>query len=77
MIYLKSVQPIPGKGDSYTFFEANEDYSVVRMLTHIPVTGEISLYEKPVMKKVFMPERLKTVKEKEFTKLWQKGEKKI
>lgn len=76
MIYLKSVQPIPGKGDSYTLYEAQEDFSVVRMLTHVPVTGEITLYAQPKLKKVFMPERLKKIKEKEFVKLWQKGEKK-
>lgn len=75
MIYLKSVQPIPGKGDAYTLYEAQEDFSVLRMLTYVPGTGEITLYAQPKLKKVFMPERLQKIQEQDFVKLWQKGEK--
>lgn len=73
MLYLQSVQPIPGRGNSFTLYEAQEDYSIVRVLTYIPTDGQVTLYPEPKMKKVFMPERLETISQTQFEKLWQQG----
>ncbi|MDH5720681.1 MAG: hypothetical protein OEZ13_08705 [Spirochaetia bacterium] len=73
MLYLKSAQPVPGKGTAYTYYETDAEHNIKRMMTAIPETNEITLYPEPKLKKVFMPEMLSDVPEEEFTDLWNKA----
>ena len=73
MQYLKSEQPVPGKGMALTYYETDSDFIIQRMLTAIHETNELTLYPNPKIKKVFMPEMLQKVSEEEFTTLWEKG----
>jgi hypothetical protein len=68
--YYKSAMFIPAKGQAYTYSEATDDDTVLRTLTHIPSTGEISRIPDPVVKKLFMKERLQACPAEEFTALW-------
>jgi hypothetical protein len=61
---------VPGKGQAWMFSEADEALKVHRTLTHIPMTGEIERIPNPVVKILFMPERLMAATEEEFTALW-------
>ena len=65
---------VPGKGTAWTLYEVNEEEKITRMMTHIPETGEISLYPKPKMKTLFQPERLDEATAEEFDYVWSKGE---
>lgn len=70
MQYYKSAMFIPGKGQAFTYSEATEEDVVQRTLTHIPMTGEISRIPDPVVKMLFMKERLMRVEAEEFLDLW-------
>ena len=69
--YYKTSQFVPGKGQAWMYTEA-EASKVLRTLTHIPNTGEISRIPDPVVKLLFMPERLSAATEAEFMELWNK-----
>ncbi len=70
MKYFKTAQFVPGKGQAWMYIEASDDSKVLRTLTHIPTTGEIERIPDPVVKVLFMPERLSPSDGEEFTKLW-------
>jgi hypothetical protein len=70
MQYFKSAMFIPGKGQAWTYSEATDEDRVLRSLTHIPSTGEISRIPDPVVKVLFMKERLSPCDAAEFTGLW-------
>ncbi|MCX7634021.1 MAG: hypothetical protein N2Z22_11885 [Turneriella sp.] len=74
MRYLKSAMPVPGKGIAYMLYEIEGENTIVRMLTHIPETGEIKLYPKPKVRTLFDPQRLEETTQAEFEAIWQKGE---
>ena len=73
MRYLKSAQPVPGKGTAFMLYEIEGENAIVRMLTHIPETGEITLYPNPRVKTVFQPERLDEAAKEEFEYVWDLG----
>lgn len=70
MIYFKSAQPIPGKGQAWTYYECDDSRKVLRTLTHIPLTGEISRVPDPIVKFLYRPELLHDATAEEFTGLW-------
>ena len=70
MRYYKTFQPVPGKGDAYMYYECNDDMSVRRYLTHIPVTGEITKVPNPFVKSVQNPDALMDATAEEFLRLW-------
>lgn len=70
MQYFKSAMFIPGKGQAFTYSEADDQDVVHRTLTHIPATGEISRIPDPVVKRLFMKERLTACPAEEFLRLW-------
>ena len=70
MNYYKTAMFVPGKGQAWMYSEADEDLKVHRTLTHIPMTQEIERIPDPVVKKLFMPERLMPATEEEFLSLW-------
>ena len=71
--YLKTEQIVPGKGMSYTLFEVEGEDQILRMLTAIPDAGEVTLYPKPPVKKLFAPERCAASSEEEFEDFWAQG----
>jgi hypothetical protein len=68
--YFKTAQFVPGKGQAWMYSEADENNRVQRTLTHIPTTNEIERIPDPVVKMLFMPERLMPATEEEFKALW-------
>jgi hypothetical protein len=72
MQYFKSAMFIPGKGQAWTYSEASDEDRVQRSLTHIPATGEISRIPDPVVKMLFMKERLSACPAEEFLTLWNR-----
>jgi hypothetical protein len=74
MQYFKSAMFIPAKGQAYTYSEATDEDKVLRSLTHIPSTNEISRIPDPVVKILFMKERLTACAAEEFLELWNRPE---
>lgn len=70
MQYFKSAMFIPAKGQAFTYSEADDADVVQRTLTHVPSTGEISRVPDPVVKMLFMKERLTPCPAEEFLQLW-------
>ncbi len=70
MIYYKTSQPVPGKGDAWMFYECNDDNSVRRYLTYIPATRELEKVPKPFIKKLQRPEMLMPAEKEEFEQYW-------
>lgn len=70
MKYYKTAMFVPGKGQAWMYSEADENLKVYRTLTHIPNTSEIERIPDPVVKILFMPERLMPATEEEFLILW-------
>lgn len=76
MLYFKASQPVPGKGNAWVFYEARDDHSIIRQLTHIPETGEYRQVADPVVKKLYRPELLQESTQEEFEQLWLQSESK-
>jgi hypothetical protein len=74
MKYLETSQIIPAKGMSYTLYEIEGEDKILRMLTYIPDAGELHIYPKPPVKKLYKPELCKEVDAKFFLDLWAKKE---
>ncbi len=70
MMYYKTSQPVPGKGDAWMFYECGDDESVRRYLTYIPMTGEVDRVPKPFIKKLQRPEMLMPATRDEFYRYW-------
>ncbi len=70
MNYYKTAQFVPGKGDAWTYYECDEENTILRQLTHIPETNEMTRVPDPVVKTLFRPEVLQEASADEFTKLW-------
>ena len=71
MIYYKSAQFVPGKGDALTLYECDDAKKVVRQLTHIPGTGEITRVPDPIVTRLYRPEVLQEATAEEFLQLWE------
>lgn len=74
MKYLKTSQFVPMKGEAWMYYECEDDLTVNRIVTHIPMTGETTLTPDPVIKMLFRPEMMLPSSQAEFDKHWQMGE---
>lgn len=72
MKYFKTAQFVPGKGDAWTYYECDDNETILRQLTYIPETGEISKVPDPIVKKLYRPEWLQPSDAQEFLSLWNK-----
>ena len=70
MIYYKTSQPIPGKGNAWMYYECTDEKRIVRYVTHIPATGETEHVADPVVKKLYRPELLMDSSREEFDQHW-------
>ena len=70
MIYYKTSQPVPGKGDAWMFYECDDDETIRRYLTFIPATGDLDKVPKPFIKKLQRPETLMPSSQEEFYQYW-------
>jgi hypothetical protein len=70
MVYYKTSQPVPGKGDAWMFYECSDEQRIIRYVTFIPATGETERVEKPVVKRLYRPELLQGSSHEEFEQYW-------
>ena len=70
MKYFKTAQFVPGKGEAWTHYECDDTPKVLRQLTHIPETGEISRVPNPIVTRLYRPELLQEGSAEEFLGLW-------
>lgn len=70
MIYFKTAQYVPGKGDAWTYYECDDDQAVLRQMTHIPETNELTRVPDPIVKRLIRPDLLQPAGEDEFLGLW-------
>ena len=70
MQYFKTAQFVPQKGQAWMYIEASDAGVVQRTLTHIPTTNETERIPDPIVKVLFMPERLMPADAEEFLSLW-------
>jgi len=70
MIYFKASQPVPGKGDAWTYYECDDDETVLRQLTHIPLSSETTRVPDPIMKRLYRKDLLMPATAEEFAELW-------
>lgn len=73
MQYFKTSQFVPGKGNAWMYYECDEAQKVLRTLTHIPDTGEITRVPDPIVKRLIRPEILQDAEGAEFITLWAEG----
>ncbi len=71
MLYYKTRQPVPGKGDAWVYYECNDEQRVMRFVTHIPGTNETERVPDPVVKKLYRPESLMESTADEFLARWE------
>ncbi len=64
------------KGEAWMYYECEDDLTVNRVVTHIPMTGESTLTPDPVIRVLFRPEMMLPSAQAEFDKYWAIGEKK-
>lgn len=74
MIYYKTSQVVPGKGDAWMFYECNDDQSVRRYMTYIPATRELDKVPNPFIKKLQRPDMLQHCEPEEFFQYWPEEE---
>ncbi len=72
MRYFKTAQFVPEKGNAWTYYECNDNETIMRQLTHIPATGETDRIPDPIVRKLYRPEKLQPATEQEFLDLWNK-----
>ena len=70
MQYFKTSQFVPGKGNAWMYYECDDAQNVLRTLTHIPDTGEITRVPDPIVKRLIRPEILQDADGAEFITLW-------
>ncbi len=70
MLYFKTAQFVPGKGDAWTYYECDDNRTILRQLTHIPETGETTRVPDPIVTRLYRPELLQDAAAAEFLALW-------
>ncbi|MBL7645867.1 MAG: hypothetical protein JNK74_06705 [Candidatus Hydrogenedentes bacterium] len=70
MQYFKTSQFVPGKGNAWMYYECDDAQKVLRTLTHIPDTGEITRVPDPIVKRLIRPELLQPAEGDIFIELW-------
>lgn len=73
MPYFKTSQFVPGKGNAWMYYECDDAQKVLRTLTHIPDTGEITRVPDPIVKRLIRPELLQDADGEDFIRLWNEG----
>ncbi|MCX8063683.1 MAG: hypothetical protein N3G21_00735 [Candidatus Hydrogenedentes bacterium] len=73
MKYFKVSQFVPEKGYAWTYYECDDEGTIIRQLTYIPETNEITRVADPVVKRLYRPEKLKIATDEEFISLWEKS----
>lgn len=76
MKYYKVAQFVPGKGYAWTYYECNDEGTIIRQLTYIPDTKEITKVPDPIVKFLYRPEMLEQASQEEFLSLWETPENK-
>lgn len=71
MQYFKTAQFVPGKGEAWTFYECDDAQKVLRTLTYISGTDELTRVPDPIVKRLYRPEILQPASAEEFASLWQ------
>lgn len=71
--YFKSSQFIPTKGESFHYYECDEDLQVKRYLTHIPDTGEVEKIDVTWTMEM-RRERAEEISREEFMEQWEREE---
>lgn len=71
--YYKTSQFIPTKGDSFSYYECDDDYQVKRFVTYIPETGEMDKVEVTWTMEL-REEGAEEVDEEEFEEHWNMDE---
>lgn len=74
MVYFMSSQPVPGKGDAWTFYECDEKLQIIRHVTHIAATGETRGVRNPVVKQMSDMYAMKVSSKEEFDAYWLEPE---
>lgn len=72
MLYFKTAQFVPGKGDAWMYYECDDNQKVLRTLTYIPGTNELAKVPDPIVKRLIRPELLEPADGAEFLALWDK-----
>lgn len=70
MIYFKTSQIVPGKGNAWMYYECDDEKKVLRTLTHIPEVDETTRVPDPIVKRLIRPEILQDATAEEFLMLW-------
>ncbi|MCF6285626.1 MAG: hypothetical protein L3K26_10600 [Candidatus Hydrogenedentes bacterium] len=70
MIYYKTSQIVPGKGNAWMYYECDDDKKVLRTLTHIPEADETTRVSDPIVKRLIRPDILQDADGEEFLRLW-------
>jgi hypothetical protein len=71
--YYKTSQFIPTKGESFSYYECDDNFQVSRFLTYIPETDELERVEVDWTMEL-RQEGAEEVEEDEFLEHWEKGE---
>ena len=70
MQYFKTMMPVPGKGEAWTFYECDAARTVRRQMTYFTGTGEVQRVPDPIVKQLYRPEVLSEADGEEFLRLW-------
>lgn len=73
MLYFKSSQFVPGKGDAWTYYECDDDRKVLRYVTSIPETGETKRVSDPPVKELYESVTMTGSSQEEFEQYWPQG----
>jgi len=73
MLYYKTAQFVPGKGDAWTFYECDDNKAVLRQMTYIPGSNELTRIPDPIVKRLMRPEYLQDAEAEEFLELWDRN----
>lgn len=72
MLYFKTAQFVPGKGEAWMYYECDDAQKVLRTLTYIPGSDELTKVPDPIVKRLIKPEMLQAAEAGEFLALWEK-----
>ncbi len=70
MKYFKTAQMVPGKGDAWMYYEVDDAGKVLRTLTYVDGTNEITRVPDPIVKRLIRPDILQDAAADEFLSLW-------
>lgn len=70
MVYFKSSQPVPGKGDAWTYYECDDKMNIARHVTNIPATGETRSVANPIVKRLTDMYMMQMSSKDEFDTYW-------